>query len=189
MRRRTFLFTAKGKQPILAEKAEGDATFQSVFDPAKVTKTSGPRLPGREPIEEPKFDKGQEYAVAPAKDVKPVPKGTAATRFVLRAAADRKDFRIFREHRKNDLAKRQRRETKEGECHDRVAGRDPRRATRFVQPICAKLLCYERRTRNAESVSREKTNRLDADERLVCRHRCLAEARRHERISQIPQVI
>jgi hypothetical protein len=71
---RSFLFAPKGKPPVLAEKAEGDVTFQSVFDPAKVTKTAGPRLPGREPVKEPPLEKGQEYAVAPGKDAKPVPR-------------------------------------------------------------------------------------------------------------------
>src|SRR5262245_45447719 len=72
---RSQLFADKtAKMSVFAEKAEGEVSFQSVFDPAKATKTSGPRLPGRPPVEEPKFEKGQEYAVAPAKDVRPVPK-------------------------------------------------------------------------------------------------------------------
>lgn len=70
---RTFLFKVKN-ETMLAEKAEGEATIQSVFDPKKVTRTMQPRLPGRPALAEPKFDKGQEYAVAPAKDVRPVPK-------------------------------------------------------------------------------------------------------------------
>ncbi|HXG08331.1 MAG TPA: DUF1549 domain-containing protein [Gemmataceae bacterium] len=71
---RSFLFTPKGKPAVLAEKADGEATFQSVFDPAKVTKTAAPRLPGGPLVKEPMFEKGQEYEVAPGKDVKPVPK-------------------------------------------------------------------------------------------------------------------
>jgi hypothetical protein len=72
---RSFLFADPGlKQSVLAEKGEGDVTFQSVFDPAKTTKSAGPRLPGRAPVVEPKLDKGQEYTVAPAKGVRPVPK-------------------------------------------------------------------------------------------------------------------
>src|SRR5205085_1850825 len=55
-------------------KAEGEVSFQSVFDPAKVTKTTGPRLPGLPPIAEPKFEKDKAYAVAPAKGVRPIPK-------------------------------------------------------------------------------------------------------------------
>ncbi len=70
---RGFLFTGKDKLAVYAEKGEGDVTFQSVFDP-KVTKSTGPRLPGGDSVEEPKFEKGAEYDVAPAKDVRPVPK-------------------------------------------------------------------------------------------------------------------
>jgi hypothetical protein len=71
---RTSLFTEKGKGVVLAEKAEGEVTFQSVFDPAKVTKTTGSRLPFGKPVVEVKFDKGKEYETAPANGVRPVPK-------------------------------------------------------------------------------------------------------------------
>jgi hypothetical protein len=71
---RTFLFTEKSKGAVLAEKAEGEVSFQSVFDPAKVTKTTGSRLPFGKPVVEVKFDKGKEYEVAPANGVRPVPK-------------------------------------------------------------------------------------------------------------------
>src|SRR5262245_50712773 len=72
---RTSLHADKAKKmSVLAEKADGEATFQSVFDDKKETKTAGPRVPGRDAVAEPKFDKGKEYDVAPAKDVRPVPK-------------------------------------------------------------------------------------------------------------------
>lgn len=72
---RTSLYTDKAtRQSVLQEKAEGEVSFQSVFDPQKVTKMTGPRMPGRPPVTEPKVEKGQEYTVAPAKDVRPVPK-------------------------------------------------------------------------------------------------------------------
>lgn len=65
---RSYLFADKGtKMSVYAEKGEGDVSFQSVFVP-KVTKSTGPRLPDGKMLEEPKFDKGQEY-------VKPVGKG------------------------------------------------------------------------------------------------------------------
>lgn len=71
---RTALFTdKKAKLSMLAEKAEGEVSFQSVFVP-KVTKNSGPRLPDGPVLQEPKQEKGKEYAVAPAKDVRPVPR-------------------------------------------------------------------------------------------------------------------
>jgi hypothetical protein len=71
---RSFVFTAAGKPAVIAEKAEGDVSYQSVFDPTKTTKFAGPHLPGMPPVSEPKFDKGKEYAVAPGKNVRPVPK-------------------------------------------------------------------------------------------------------------------
>jgi hypothetical protein len=72
---RSYLFRdPKSKQSVIAEKAEGDVTYQSVFDPSKATKLAAPHMPGKKPIAEPKFDKGKEYVVAPAKDVRPVPK-------------------------------------------------------------------------------------------------------------------
>jgi hypothetical protein len=65
---RSYVIADKAtKLAVYAEKAEGDTTFQSVFI-AKVTNTTGPKLPGKTAIAEPKFDKGQEYAA-------PVPKG------------------------------------------------------------------------------------------------------------------
>src|SRR5262249_14499767 len=42
--------------------------------PTKLTKTSGPRLPGMALVAEPKLEKGKEYTVAPANNVRPVPK-------------------------------------------------------------------------------------------------------------------
>jgi Protein of unknown function (DUF1549)/Protein of unknown function (DUF1553) len=63
----------KLKMAVLGEKAEGEVSYQSVFDPAKVTKTSLPRVPGRPAIKEPKPVKGKEYIVKPAKTVRGVP--------------------------------------------------------------------------------------------------------------------
>jgi hypothetical protein len=70
---RSYLFTdSKKKTTVLAEKAEGDADFKSVF-----TGEAGkrlPTLPGGEPVAEPTFKKGEEYEVKAAKNVRPVPK-------------------------------------------------------------------------------------------------------------------
>jgi len=57
----------------LAEKAEGDVAYQSVFD-ASQKGTALPKVPGGPPIAEPSYPKGQEYTVAPADNVRPVPK-------------------------------------------------------------------------------------------------------------------
>jgi hypothetical protein len=72
---RTYLFTEKGKnRAVLAEKAEGETTYQSVFDPKKETKKTRPVVPGGMMIAEPVLAKGKEYEVAPSKGVRPVPK-------------------------------------------------------------------------------------------------------------------
>ncbi len=84
---RTSLFTDGKKGALLAEKAEGEVSFQSVFDPAKVTKTAAPRLPGLAPVAEPKIEKGKEYVVAPAKGVRPVPKFSRRAQLAERIAA------------------------------------------------------------------------------------------------------
>ncbi len=61
------------KVSVLADKADGEVSFQSVFDKAKVTKTTGPRLPNGPALKEPMVEKGKEYVVAPAKGVRHVP--------------------------------------------------------------------------------------------------------------------
>jgi Protein of unknown function (DUF1549)/Protein of unknown function (DUF1553) len=83
---RSFVFTNPAKLTIFAEKADGDATFQNVFDTAKVTKTAVPRLPGDPPVPEPSFEKGKEYSVAPAAGVRPVPKFSRRARLAERLA-------------------------------------------------------------------------------------------------------
>lgn len=71
---RTFLFpNAQAPTAVIAEKADGNVTFVSVFDKTKKTNATGPRLPGLQALDEPPVEKGKEYTVAPAKDVRPVP--------------------------------------------------------------------------------------------------------------------
>ncbi len=71
---RSFLFPAPtAAAAVLAEKADGDVTFVSVFDRAKTQHTARPRLPGGDPVAEPAAVKGKEYKVTPAKNVRPVP--------------------------------------------------------------------------------------------------------------------
>src|SRR5690606_21608833 len=56
---RTAVVTdAKLKRAVLSEKADGEVTFQSVFDPAKVTKTALPRVLDRPPLKDPAVKKG-----------------------------------------------------------------------------------------------------------------------------------
>jgi hypothetical protein len=73
---RSFVFTPKGepKAIVFAEKAEGDVAFKSVFVEGATDQPARPHLPGEKEIDEPQFEKGQEYAVAPADGVRPVPK-------------------------------------------------------------------------------------------------------------------
>jgi hypothetical protein len=92
---RSFLFTDKKGQVTLAEKAEGEVSFQSVFDPAKVTKMAGPELPGLPRLKEAPIPKGKEYQVKPAPGVRPIP--SFSRRALLAAQITRQeDFRFRR---------------------------------------------------------------------------------------------
>lgn len=71
--RSTALNDTALKMVVYSEKADGDVTFQSVFDPKKVTKSTGPRVPGRTAVKEPPVEKGKEYKVAPTKTTRGVP--------------------------------------------------------------------------------------------------------------------
>jgi hypothetical protein len=71
---RTYLFPEPAAaNAVLAEKADGDVSFVSVFDEKKVQKKTGPQLPSGKSLVEPMLEKGKEYKVAPAKGVRPVP--------------------------------------------------------------------------------------------------------------------
>ncbi|HTU18960.1 MAG TPA: DUF1549 domain-containing protein [Gemmataceae bacterium] len=74
LNRSSLVVDRKRKMAVLSEKADGDVTYQSVFDPAKVTKSTGPRLPEGPPLKEPAVEKGKEYVIAPAKNARSVPK-------------------------------------------------------------------------------------------------------------------
>lgn len=73
---RAYLFQPDGKKPaVIAEKAEGDVAFKSVF--TKAEGSTRPRLPDGAAIDEPAFPKGEEYQVkADPKDktIRPIPK-------------------------------------------------------------------------------------------------------------------
>ncbi len=99
---RSFLHTDEKKLATLAEKAEGEVTFESVFD-IRDKKSSGPKsLPPqvfeRVAFTEPKFEKGQEYVVAPddkKKTVRPVPK-FSRREHLAQAIAGRENRRFAR---------------------------------------------------------------------------------------------
>ncbi len=72
---RSFVFVdPASKTGMLAEKGDGEVTFQSVFDPAKVTKSALPHVLDLAAVKEPNLEKGKEYTVAPAPNVRPVPR-------------------------------------------------------------------------------------------------------------------
>jgi hypothetical protein len=99
---RSYLFSDKAtKQTVFAEKAEGEATFQSVFDPKKQTRTGVLRVPGGRPVKEAAVEKGKEYVVAPAKDVRPVPRFSRRARLAEQVAS--KDNVCFRRNLANRL--------------------------------------------------------------------------------------
>jgi hypothetical protein len=72
---RLYLFQPDGKKPaVVAEKAEGDVAFKSVF--TQVEGNTRPRLPDGSAIDEPAFAKGEEYQV---KSIRPIPKYSRRT--------------------------------------------------------------------------------------------------------------
>jgi len=79
---RSFLFTDKDKKVFMAEKSDGSVSFQSVFDPEKIRYNTRPRLPGDVELDEPFFAVGDDYNVAPAENVRPVPKYSRRNRLV-----------------------------------------------------------------------------------------------------------
>ena len=88
---RSFLFpNPQAANAVIAEKAEGDVTFTSVFDKSKKQHTTAPRILNGKPIGEPKPEKGKEYKVAPAKNVRPVPTYQSPRTARSRAASRRR---------------------------------------------------------------------------------------------------
>lgn len=99
---RTYQFTVDKKPPVLAEKAEGDANFESVFTGIKGSTL--PRLPGEGELNEPSFKKGEEYKVKPdpkQKNVRPVPSYSRRAR--LSELAARGENLAFRRNIANRL--------------------------------------------------------------------------------------
>jgi hypothetical protein len=91
---RSYLFpNGEVASAVVADKAEGEVTFVSVFDKAKKQRSTGPRVPGRAPVAEPKTEKGKEYKVPPAANVRPVP--TYSRREQLAAAITDPQNRAF----------------------------------------------------------------------------------------------
>ncbi|MGD9647118.1 MAG: DUF1549 domain-containing protein [Pirellulales bacterium] len=90
---RSSIFTDKQNQKLIAEKADGEVTFKSVFLDEEPRSTP-PRLPDGPVPEEPKFNAGEEYVVAPADGVRPVPKYSRRAKLAGDlTSAERRDFR------------------------------------------------------------------------------------------------
>jgi hypothetical protein len=89
----------KSNRSILAEKAEGDVSFTSVFTGEKGE--THPRLPGGEAIPDPEMEKEKLYTVAPAKDVRAVP--AYSRRFQLASHLPRKETEGFSRNIANRL--------------------------------------------------------------------------------------
>ncbi len=100
LNRSSLVVDKKLKMAVLSEKADGEVTFQSVFDPAKKTKSTGPRLPEGPPLKEPPVEKGKEYVVAPAAGSRAVP------RFSRRALLGPSLARADNEQFKRNIANR-----------------------------------------------------------------------------------
>jgi hypothetical protein len=98
---RSFVMTDKEKHVVFAEKADGEATFESVFEirdkTSKGPTTTAPKLFEGMPISEPKFEKPEDaYVVKPDekdKTIRPVPRFSRRARFAeFIASADNRRF-------------------------------------------------------------------------------------------------
>lgn len=99
--RTTAVPVTSTRTTLLAEKADGETTFQSVFDPKKVTKTALPRVPGGELFKDPTLDKTKAYVVAPAQGVASVPR--YSRRALLASAITKPDYVPFKRNLANRL--------------------------------------------------------------------------------------
>lgn len=98
---RSFVMTDKEKRVVFAEKADGEVTFESVFDIrdkiSKGPKSTGPKLFEAMVISEPKFEKPADaYVVAPNdkdKTLRPVPRFSRRAKLAeFIASADNRRF-------------------------------------------------------------------------------------------------
>jgi hypothetical protein len=89
------------KAMVLSEKADGEVRFQSVFDPAKKTHATAPRLPGLSAISDPADPKSKGYLIAPGRAIRAVPR--YSRRALLGPSLARADFEPFRRNIANRL--------------------------------------------------------------------------------------
>lgn len=85
---RSSMFTVKETNVVVvADSAAGDVTFKSVFIKDDPDHAMTPHLPGEAPDVEPTFEAGQEYDVAPADGVRPIPKYSRRAQLAQRLPA------------------------------------------------------------------------------------------------------
>ncbi len=99
--RTSIVADTKAKISRLAEKADGEVSFQSVFDPRKVTKTTLPRAPFGPALPDVVVDKAKPYTLVPAAGVASKPKYSRRAR--LAEAIARPDYVPFRRNIANRL--------------------------------------------------------------------------------------
>jgi hypothetical protein len=85
----------------LAEKADGEVSFQSVFDPRKVTKTTLPRVPFGPALPDVVVDKTKPYLLGPSAGVASRPRYSRRAR--LAESVARADYAPFRRNIANRL--------------------------------------------------------------------------------------
>ncbi|HUE71855.1 MAG TPA: DUF1549 domain-containing protein [Pirellulaceae bacterium] len=93
---RTVIFVGKDKDKknlpaVLMDAAEGEVNFQSVFDPAAKGNTL-PKVPGGKQALEPRFKPAEAYAVAPAKEVRHVPKYSRRMQLAVQIGPQNRPF-------------------------------------------------------------------------------------------------
>jgi hypothetical protein len=101
LNRTSIVIDKSAKGAVLSERADGEVTYQSVFDPAKTTKSTGPRLPNGAVLPETPAVKGKEYVNAPAPGRRAVP--TFSRRALLGPTLARADNESFRRNVANRL--------------------------------------------------------------------------------------
>jgi hypothetical protein len=101
LNRTSTVTDAKLKLVVLSEKADGEVSYQSVFDPMKLTKTALPRVLDRPVVKDAVLEKGKEYVVKPDKTVRGVP--AYSRRAKLGEEVARADSEAFRRNLANRL--------------------------------------------------------------------------------------
>jgi hypothetical protein len=89
---RSFVFTDPAKVVFVAERADGNVSYKSVFDGDGKEQSTLPHVPGETASEEPELEKGQEYYVPPADNVRPVPRYSRRGQLAAAVTVGNEDF-------------------------------------------------------------------------------------------------